>query len=414
MGFNLFDKIMESSTTTGTTSVVVLSNSAPSGHKRFGNVFGDNDTTYYVIQHRTSNQWEVGLGTYTTGLPALERSSVIVNSTGDSITLTASWDGTGPTVYDFTTSTSVINVGWNVSGASILPGTTVASIVNDLTITLSQTPSGAQFQQPITFTRGNNPITPLYLNSGIKDVFVPLPANKWQGTTNSDGTYANRPTTGIPGKSYWSTNSAYDLLFNDSSTDHYVYGYKVTEPVLSQWTVVNESPMTTTSTRGGIAIQCSANATVHAMHYYYKNCPGSTPWSCEFAWLWQPSTDHYTFPSCGFRENSTGRLVSLLQQPGIGTGDRTFYVYQWTDATTFGSAEYNGSPLGYVPSLLWVKLQDNGTNRIFSISNDGQLWYEIWSVSRTTWLTGGPTAVFFGLDPYNRAGGMHLVHYREY
>lgn len=338
MGFNLFDRVKDTTLTTGTSANILLSNSAPIGYRTFGTVLSNTDTTYYGIEHQTANEWEIGLGTYTTGSVVLTRG----------------------TVYSSSNNNSLVN-----------------------------------------------------FSSGKKNVYIPLPANKWQSTTNLFGTYANRPTTGIPGRTYHCTDSPYKLIDNGTSLDHFVYGFKVTEPILSQWTVVNESPMTTTTTRGGIAISCTTNGSVNALHYYYKNCP-STPWSCEFAWLWEPASDYYALPACGFRENSTGKLVSLLQYVSTGPGIPSITIYQYTNATTIGSAEYNSSPAVFMPSLFWVKLQDNGTNRIFSISNDGQLWYDVWSVSRTTFLTGGPTAVFFGMDPYNRTTAMHLVHYREY
>jgi hypothetical protein len=56
------DRIKESSTSTGTGAFTLAG--ADSTYRTFASVCAVADTVYYAIAHRTSNEWEVGLGTY--------------------------------------------------------------------------------------------------------------------------------------------------------------------------------------------------------------------------------------------------------------------------------------------------------------------------------------------------------------
>ena len=55
------DRVRDTSTTTGT-GTITLSGTAPTGYLTLDDVASTNDTFFYVIQHRTAAEWEVGLG----------------------------------------------------------------------------------------------------------------------------------------------------------------------------------------------------------------------------------------------------------------------------------------------------------------------------------------------------------------
>lgn len=63
MAFVTADRIRDTSTTTSTGNFTVTG-TAPTGYRTFSAVLSVSDTFYYVIQHQTLNEWEVGLGTY--------------------------------------------------------------------------------------------------------------------------------------------------------------------------------------------------------------------------------------------------------------------------------------------------------------------------------------------------------------
>jgi len=77
MAFVLADRVKETTTTTGTGPVTLAG--ASTGFQAF-TVIGNNNTTYYTIAGQTGNEWEVGIGTYTTSGPTLTRTTVLANS----------------------------------------------------------------------------------------------------------------------------------------------------------------------------------------------------------------------------------------------------------------------------------------------------------------------------------------------
>jgi hypothetical protein len=73
----LFDRVKETSTTTGTGTLTLAG--AVSNFQAFS-VVGDGNTCYYAIVHRTIAEWEVGVGTYTASGTTLARTSVLASS----------------------------------------------------------------------------------------------------------------------------------------------------------------------------------------------------------------------------------------------------------------------------------------------------------------------------------------------
>jgi hypothetical protein len=87
MALVLADRVQETTTTTGTGSVTLLG--AVTGFQSFA-VIGNGNTTFYTIADQGGNNWEVGIGTYSTTGPTLARTTVLSSSNGGSlVTFTA-------------------------------------------------------------------------------------------------------------------------------------------------------------------------------------------------------------------------------------------------------------------------------------------------------------------------------------
>ena len=80
MALLLKDRVKESTTTTGTGTLTLAG--AVEGFQTFSAVLSDTDTTYYAISHRDADEWEVGLGTYSSG--TLARTTILESSAGGS------------------------------------------------------------------------------------------------------------------------------------------------------------------------------------------------------------------------------------------------------------------------------------------------------------------------------------------
>lgn len=85
MALVVYDRVQETTTTSGTGSVTLLG--AVSGFQSFA-VVGNNNTTYYTITDGAA--WEVGIGTYSTSGPTLARTTILSNSNGNTTPITLS------------------------------------------------------------------------------------------------------------------------------------------------------------------------------------------------------------------------------------------------------------------------------------------------------------------------------------
>jgi hypothetical protein len=77
MAFAIADRVQETTTTTGTGTVVLAG--AVTGYQSFA-VIGNTNTTYYTIADQTGSNWEVGIGTYYSGNTSLARTTILASS----------------------------------------------------------------------------------------------------------------------------------------------------------------------------------------------------------------------------------------------------------------------------------------------------------------------------------------------
>lgn len=87
MAHLLADRVKETTTTTGTGTLALAG--AVAQFRAFGAVLANNDTTLYAIVGQTGTEWEVGVGTWTTG-NNLARTTILASSNaGSVVTLSA-------------------------------------------------------------------------------------------------------------------------------------------------------------------------------------------------------------------------------------------------------------------------------------------------------------------------------------
>lgn len=97
MAFAYFDRVKETSTTTGT-GAITLAGAATGGFRAFSSVYSNGDTMYYCITDQAGSNWEVGQGTYNSGGNTLSRNSVYASSNSN-----AAVNFTSGSLYVFTT-----------------------------------------------------------------------------------------------------------------------------------------------------------------------------------------------------------------------------------------------------------------------------------------------------------------------
>lgn len=83
MALVLADRVRETTTTTGTGSVTLAG--AYIGFQTFSAAIGNTNSTYYTIANVVSGEYEVGIGTYSSGGNTLSRTTVLSSSNADAL-----------------------------------------------------------------------------------------------------------------------------------------------------------------------------------------------------------------------------------------------------------------------------------------------------------------------------------------
>ena len=137
MALILADRVKETSTTAGNGTFTLAG--AAAGFQSFA-VIGNGNTTYYCIAGQGTNEWEVGIGTYTSSGTTLARTTVLSNSSATEPTALVFSAGTKDV---FVTYPSEKSVNLDASGNATALGTPVAFTGTNITGTAAGLTAGA-------------------------------------------------------------------------------------------------------------------------------------------------------------------------------------------------------------------------------------------------------------------------------
>ena len=156
MALVVFDRVQETTATTGTGSITL--SGAVAGYQSFA-VVGNGNTTFYCIVNGSA--WEVGIGTYSTTGPTLARTTVLSNSNSNTSPITLSGSSNV-----FVTYPSEKSVNLDASGNVSPLGTITSGVWNGTTIPVAYGGTG------VTTSSGANSVV-------LRDASVNVSANNF-------------------------------------------------------------------------------------------------------------------------------------------------------------------------------------------------------------------------------------------
>jgi hypothetical protein len=200
MALVLADRVQETTTSTGTGSVILAG--AVNGYQTFTAGVGNGNTCYYTIYDNTSFSWEVGIGTYTTSPNTLTRNTILSSSnSGSAINLA----GNTAAVWVDLPSSKAAYVGATITAMNLSSPTIVGGTINNAVIGGSTAAAGTF----TTATVGTLSATSLTSTAAS---FGTIVSGTWNGGVIGlayGGTNAN--LTAVAGASVYSTGSALAL-----------------------------------------------------------------------------------------------------------------------------------------------------------------------------------------------------------
>ena len=135
MALVIADRVKDSTTTAGT-GTITLSGTAPTGYQNFS-VIGNGNTTYYCIAGQGTNEWEVGVGTYTSSGTTLARTTVLANSSASQPTALTFSAGTKDVFVTYPSEYSAYtggSQGIHLNNTTISANYTIAAGVNGFSV----------------------------------------------------------------------------------------------------------------------------------------------------------------------------------------------------------------------------------------------------------------------------------------
>jgi len=151
MALVVADRVKETTTTAGTGTVTLLG--ASIGYQSFAAI-GNGNETYYTIAGQTSNEWEVGIGTYTSSGTTLSRTTVLASSNSGSLVNFSA--GTKDVFVTYPAGRSVYD-DLTLTAAAPQLNASNGIVVNSATVTANYTiPSGSNAMSagPVTVNSG--------------------------------------------------------------------------------------------------------------------------------------------------------------------------------------------------------------------------------------------------------------------
>jgi hypothetical protein len=193
MALILSDRVQETTTTAGTGTITLAG--AVTGYQSFA-VRGNGNTTYYCIAGLGTNEWEVGIGTYSSAGTTLARTTILASSNGGSV---VTFSAGSKSV--FVTYPAEKSVNLDASGNASALGTPVSFVGTNITGTAAGLTAGAATALAtartiagVSFNGSANIDIPL---DGLSDVIIDTPlVNQLLGYNGTNWINTNAASAG--------------------------------------------------------------------------------------------------------------------------------------------------------------------------------------------------------------------------
>jgi hypothetical protein len=166
----------------------------------------------------------------------------------------------------------------------------------------------------------------------------------------------------------------------------------ITPPVLSSLSWLNQGSASAAYNAGGALYMGMPGPPGNSLAMLYKSAPGSTPWSLTIGLGINASNglDVYYAAGVAVRESATGKIIMLAcgDLSGASNGPEIGLEY-YNSPTSFGSHSL-GPIQSVLPTPLWLKVTNNGTNLVWGTAIDGQNFKQFARQSLTSFFSTGP------------------------
>lgn len=153
-----------------------------------------------------------------------------------------------------------------------------------------------------------------------------------------------------------------------------------------KWTWVNQGGSTAVGSKGSLQFAVPFIAS-NSARLLYQAAP-ATPWefTAKVALIAKLNTNYF-FAGLMMMDAGSGKLITIT----IGHDSANkLSVFQWNSTTSVAAGPYGEA---YAPRSTYLRIADDGTNLIFSYSEDGITFFPVYTQARNSFFTAGADRV---------------------
>lgn len=230
------------------------------------------------------------------------------------------------------------------------------------------------------------------------------------GNVTDTGAIGSEPGSPASGDLYFPNNSFYLERYSGSAWVKWGTFFPFTDPAIAAPTTwVNQGGASVDTTFGGVVLSLVGGNTGFDYHMRVKTAP-ATPYTITSAilpGLW--ANAGFRTGLC-FRDSGSGKFVSF-EFSMFGT--KNIEVNQFNSATSYSATPFTGLPWAANNAVLWVRIKDDGTNRKYYVSGNGETWMELYSETRTTFITADQVGFWGEAEHASLGGHVTLLSWKE-
>lgn len=188
--------------------------------------------------------------------------------------------------------------------------------------------------------------------------------------------------------------------------------FELYEPNETGFSWVNQQTTTTVTTYGGIILSSPAPLLAGDNINIRVETAPVTPYTAKAGFLYLLYPENQTSVGLIFRETATSKLVFfrlMFDNTTTVKTDLVLSVDKYTSPTVF-SANYKVASANILKSNLnWLSIADDGTDLIFSYSNNNIDYINFFQVARNNFFTVAPDQVGYAINSNNINGNAVLT-----
>lgn len=171
------------------------------------------------------------------------------------------------------------------------------------------------------------------------------------------------------------------------------------------WSWVNQGSAVATVSYSMVNLSIASDTAADRLRLLVKAAP-STPYAITVKAYKNSRPDEFGGPALIVRNSSSGKVLSMhLDQSSAGV---RLDVTKWTNATTFSTSILN---MTHYMKMLYMRIENDGTNVNFKISQDGVGFYQIATTTLADFVT-SVDQIGFGYYGYDKGINVGFDYFR--